>query len=114
GNDSLGVALRKNSSMPGFIIHNQKPHAPQPGVFGLLNFLGNVSLFILFRTLYNSVNLGKGTLSTLMLLETRGIKMKKKQKSSVPNRQSVTSTSKLNPIHPNAAGIDIDSQHHFM
>ncbi|MEH2123350.1 hypothetical protein, partial [Nostoc sp.] len=31
---SLGVALRKNSSMPGFIIHNQKPHAPQPGAFG--------------------------------------------------------------------------------
>ena len=40
--------------------------------------------------------------------------MKKKQKSSVPNRQSVASASKLNPIHPNAAGIDIGSQHHWV
>ena len=40
--------------------------------------------------------------------------MKKKQKSSVPNRQSVASASKLNPIHANAAGIDIGSQHHWV
>jgi len=66
------------------------------------------------RRLYNSVNLGQGTLSTLILLETRGTKMKKKQKSSVPNRQSVAKASKLNPIHPNAAGIDIGAQHHWM
>jgi transposase len=40
--------------------------------------------------------------------------MKKKQKSSVPNRQSVASASKLNPIHANAAGIDIGSQNHWV
>ena len=40
--------------------------------------------------------------------------MKKKQKSSVPNRQSVAKASKLNPIHPNAAGIDIGSQNHWV
>lgn len=40
--------------------------------------------------------------------------MKKKQKSSVPNCQSIGKASKLNPIHPNAAGIDIGSQHHWV
>lgn len=40
--------------------------------------------------------------------------MKKKQKSSVGNHQSVARASKLNPIHPNAAGIDIGSQNHWV
>jgi transposase len=40
--------------------------------------------------------------------------MKKKQHSPIPNRQSAKSASQLNPIHPNAAGIDIGSQHHWV
>ncbi|OUL20813.1 hypothetical protein BV378_28700 [Nostoc sp. RF31YmG] len=40
--------------------------------------------------------------------------MKKKQKSSVPNRQSVAKAPRLNPIHPKAAGIDIGSQNHWV
>ncbi|WP_223265451.1 hypothetical protein, partial [Nostoc sp. 'Peltigera membranacea cyanobiont' 210A] len=42
GNDSLGVALRKNSSMPGFLIHTI-PKAPRSTAWGfLLWLLGNV------------------------------------------------------------------------
>jgi transposase len=40
--------------------------------------------------------------------------MKKKRHSPIPNRQSANGASKLNPIHPNAAGIDIGSQNHWV
>ncbi|MEH2088035.1 hypothetical protein, partial [Nostoc sp.] len=42
GNDSLGVALRKNSSMPGFIIHTKSPMLRKRGSFCFLNFLANL------------------------------------------------------------------------
>ncbi|MDZ7953831.1 hypothetical protein, partial [Nostoc sp. DedQUE09] len=42
GNDSLGVALRKNSSMPGLIIHTKAPVLLRMGLFVYYDLLGNL------------------------------------------------------------------------
>lgn len=61
-----------------------------------------------------SINSGQGTLQ-IAINSRQKSRMSKKQKSQVNLKQSIPDeASQLRPIHPNAAGIDIGSQNHWV